>query len=73
MNEHGMHLISNSPDETIKEYTKAKIVESWEKERNNFIEEVCVAMRNLPVGKKITIVSKPISVLLERAHDAKTK
>lgn len=62
----GLHFVADNPDEELKYYWTSKIVEAMRQEQYNFAQEVAVALRKLPAGKKLTLKSKPIIVTIEK-------
>lgn len=62
----GLHFVAEYPDEELKRYWTNKIVDAIANEQAAFAQEVAVALRKLPAGKKMTIKSKPIIVVIEK-------
>lgn len=64
--ENGMTLDCKNADESVKQYAIERIGRLWEKERQEFLQEVQVAIRNLKDGETLTLRSKPIEITLQK-------
>ena len=72
--EHGLIISAEHPDESLTEHLAQRISDSLRNEQNAFIREVEVAIRNLKVGGRRTLRSKPIVVEIEKIDEvAKVK
>jgi hypothetical protein len=72
-NDTGLKLRADNPDESLNHYFKGRILDAYNEETRNFLEEVAVALRKLPPGKTVTVYSKPISVQLTRPEEARAE